>query len=152
MTRSPRSSTHAVAGLRHQDVPLCPSLLPLLGSRWAAVSWTKAGAWDLAPFSMRSFSLATGDRARVKRKCSPGQAHPVSMSTGLLREHLSDRSLQTSALCSEPCSAPRLTWSKSYSPSHRPHSPSPSCRQLSSIQPGPLASTLMSKSLGLLDL
>lgn len=113
----------------------------------------KLGAWDLAPFSMRSFSLATRDRARVKRKCSPGQAHPVSMSTGFLREHTSDRSLHTSALlCSEPCSAPRLTWSKSYSPSHRPHSPSPSCRNSAPSSLGPLASTLMSESPGLLTL
>lgn len=78
---------------------------------------------------MRSISLATGDRARVKSECSPGRAHPGSVNTALLREHSSDRSLQTSALlCSEPCSAPRLTWSKTYSPSRRPHSPSPSCR------------------------
>lgn len=39
-----------VAGLGHQDVPLRPSLLPLLGSRRAAVSWTNAGGLGPGPF------------------------------------------------------------------------------------------------------
>ena len=136
-----------VAGLGHQDVPLHPSLLPLLGSSGAAVSWTNAGGLGPGPFQYALIFLGCRGQGKSQKwmlswpgtSCICEHSSPEGTLVRQISPKLSPPLLRT-------LQRPGLTWSKSSSPSWRPHASSPFLPHLSSIPLGPSASTRMSKS------